>query len=67
MRIFWANGLPPLWQKIARTTLRLVIVVLARTYCRRQRGYHFLQFPNLKASLLQSLMIAAIKKLPNKQ
>ena len=30
MRIFWANGLPPLWQKIARTTLRLVIVVLAR-------------------------------------
>ena len=30
MRIFWANGLPPLWQKIAGTTLRLVIVVLDR-------------------------------------
>ena len=30
MTIFWANGLPPLWQKIARTTLRLVIVVLNR-------------------------------------
>ena len=46
--------------KCWRTTLtRLVFAVLV-TYCRRQRGCHFLQFPNLKASLPPSLIIATI-------
>ena len=44
-----------------RTTLiRLVFVAVLVTYCRRQRGCHFLQFPNLKASLPPSLIIATI-------
>ena len=46
--------------KCWRTTLiRLVFAVLV-TYCRRQRGCHFLQFPNLKASLPPSLIIPTI-------
>ena len=37
------------------------------TYRRLQRGHHFLQFPNLKASLPPILMLATIKNQTKKQ